>query len=269
MVLSLDEYKAGRDTLLRRLDHDLRADERFAAAWLTGSVGRGEEDAVSDLDLSVVVRPTTSNLLERTASIDGPAPARMSLFQQFGRPAIIHENPHNAPSGGTFSVVVYQDGPYFVDWMLIPQSTAVRPEESRLLFDHVGISLAPPTPVGSEIERAAGLAERVAFFWMMAATTVKYLFRGDDAYFIIMMDQLQRIATDIERLVRGEPPRFTRGSAIDLPISLRERQDAVRVLCDRVDALTPRLETMGIEGFPSARSVIGALLALSDSDQQL
>ena len=38
-----------------RQAEDLEADARVAAAWLTGSIGRGEDDAWSDLDLHIAV----------------------------------------------------------------------------------------------------------------------------------------------------------------------------------------------------------------------
>src|SRR4051812_13184180 len=44
-------YRAERDTLLRRVQQALERDPRVAAAWLFGSLGRGSEDALSDLDL--------------------------------------------------------------------------------------------------------------------------------------------------------------------------------------------------------------------------
>ena len=55
MSHSLEVYKENRDTLLGTITDALTNDERFVAAWLTGSYARGEADAVSDIDLTVVV----------------------------------------------------------------------------------------------------------------------------------------------------------------------------------------------------------------------
>ena len=44
-----------RAELLRRIEQGIRRDCRVRAAWLTGSVARGEDDALSDLDIFVVV----------------------------------------------------------------------------------------------------------------------------------------------------------------------------------------------------------------------
>ena len=46
------EYAQARERLLERIAAGLAADRRFMAAWLSGSYGRGEQDAVSDIDLS-------------------------------------------------------------------------------------------------------------------------------------------------------------------------------------------------------------------------
>src|SRR6266511_2672866 len=51
----LKRRRAERDALLARAQESLEGDPRVVAAWLFGSVGRGTEDALSDLDLFVVI----------------------------------------------------------------------------------------------------------------------------------------------------------------------------------------------------------------------
>ena len=55
-VENLKTRAAERDALLARAVERLQADARVGAAWLFGSLGRGEEDALSDLDLWVSLR---------------------------------------------------------------------------------------------------------------------------------------------------------------------------------------------------------------------
>jgi predicted nucleotidyltransferase len=51
----------GYAALLARVVGQVRSDERVRALWLAGSVGRGDADAGSDLDLVVtVVDPASS-----------------------------------------------------------------------------------------------------------------------------------------------------------------------------------------------------------------
>lgn len=53
---TLSDYARERSTLLDRIVQLLEADHRVAAAWLSGSFGRGEADDWSDLDLHVAIK---------------------------------------------------------------------------------------------------------------------------------------------------------------------------------------------------------------------
>src|SRR5437660_583467 len=48
-------YAQAREALLAHITDTLKRDQRFVAAWLAGSYGRGEQQWSSDLDLHVVV----------------------------------------------------------------------------------------------------------------------------------------------------------------------------------------------------------------------
>lgn len=176
------EYAAARDVLLARIAAGLEDDQRFVAAWLAGSYGRGEQDNYSDLDVFAITRDGCSDALcARSAPTSGGSvPVRLALFSRFGECVNIHENHHNAPEGGTFSAVMYRIPPLVVDWTILPFAIARRPACTRLLFDRAGIPAAAspePTPLSSE-GRQEKIAERTAFFWMMAAVTAKYIQRG-------------------------------------------------------------------------------------------
>ncbi|MFD3164437.1 hypothetical protein [Herpetosiphon sp. NSE202] len=54
------EYQTQRDRLIAQLSTTLAADQRFVAGWLVGSFGRNAADAVSDLDLMVIVAEAAS-----------------------------------------------------------------------------------------------------------------------------------------------------------------------------------------------------------------
>ena len=91
-------------------------DKRFVAGWLTGSLARADADSLSDIDLNLVVSAEySSSLCSRLEPIsDQTSPQRLSLFRQFGSPALIHENNHNAPEGGTFTFVLYKESAIMV-----------------------------------------------------------------------------------------------------------------------------------------------------------
>jgi hypothetical protein len=230
-------YAAARDDLLRRAARVLEADPRFAAAWLYGSFGRGEQDTFSDIDLVIAVYDQNSaELCERDPLVSaGSNPARLALFRKIGDPVNIHENHHNAPQGGSFSAVLYREPAVIVDWTLVPLSSAERIPESRPLFDKVGVPLKAPEPLPSPSTemRAEKIAERAAFFWMMAAVTAKYIARGNARPVQGLLDQVAHVVEDLERLheIRGEP------ISERLYVTQGEQTERLLALCDRVQFL--------------------------------
>jgi hypothetical protein len=132
------DYARRRAALLARLGATLRADERFVAAWLTGSFGRGEEDACSDVDCTAVVAGGHADaLLARPWRSAGRTTAeRLALLRSLGRSAVVlaHDAHGNAPEGGTHTNALYADGTR-LDLTLVPAGRAWRPEETRLLFE--------------------------------------------------------------------------------------------------------------------------------------
>src|SRR5512132_639300 len=137
----MDIFRSRRDNFLSEVVTSLSNDNRFVAAWLTGSMSREEADSLSDLDISLVVSDQfSSSLCTRLEQVSAQtSPERHALFSQFGTPALIHENNNNAPEGGTFTFTLYANSVIMVDWVLIPQSKAKRPDGTKLLFDKAGI----------------------------------------------------------------------------------------------------------------------------------
>jgi hypothetical protein len=240
------QHSAERDRMLAAAVEMLAADERFVAAWLSGSFGRGDDDALSDIDITVVVAgDLVDQLCRRDHQVGaGTTPERLAVLRSVGEPAIIHENHFNAPSGGSFTACVYASGIVF-DWVIIPVANAVRPAETRLLFDTVGIPDQVPGPTLTDLERAQRLAEQVAFFWMMIVPTSKARLRGDSIDFHEMLDMLYRVADGVERLLKDEPPRYLRGSRAPFARTTVEQQDAVKAVCERMDNLAPAIVDAG------------------------
>ena len=262
---SLRTYAAGRDELLARIVQILSADARCVAAWLTGSFGRGEADAVSDLDLSVVIADEYSAALcARSQQVNaGTTPERYELFSKFDRPVLIHENHHNAPPGGTFTAVLYTPAVVMVDWTLIPLAQAQRPPLSRLLFDRVGIPVgSDPTPEGPE-RRAAAIADRTAFFWMMAAITAKYIIRGDGVFVTCWLEELYKMVEEVERLLAGAAWRYRRGSRSVLEPTRADQAKALLQLCRRMANLAPQATVLCGHPMPDGLPAVQTLLNLT------
>src|SRR5262245_12518988 len=122
------QHATARDALIDRLHASLGADPRFVAAWLGGSVGRGDADDWSDVDLYVAVaEEACATLCDRPEGMS-PAlsPARRELAAGFGDLAVEGENSMNAGPDGVAMNVIYGEPPLVVDWYLLPEATARR-----------------------------------------------------------------------------------------------------------------------------------------------
>ncbi len=240
---NLKSYRESRDTLLAKIITDFSKDERFVAAWLTGSLSRNEEDSVSDIDISLVVSDKFSTTLcMKLAQISAQTShERLLLFSQFGSPALIHENNNNAPENGTFTFMLYTESALMVDWILIPESKAIRPHNSKLLFEKISVPTAPP-PEPEDLEQSRkSVAETWAFFWMMAAITIKYIIRGDSVFVTAWIENLYKLVKDIERRINKEAWSYTRGSLSQIQTTSEKQVESIRKLCERMQRLRPQV----------------------------
>jgi predicted nucleotidyltransferase len=252
-----------REPLLRRIAEQLEVDARVAAAWLTGSIGRGEDDAWSDLDLHVAVYDQHL----RAFWVD-----RHALYERIGRAVLIQqEMPSNAQAGGYFQLVVF-DGPLEVDWNVGPLSLSRRALWHVPLLAREDVPLVAPPKLSPE-ERRAQCQERLVFVWAMAPIAVKYIARGDTSRAVSQIGLVRNAFIALWRLVESgsgtvngmnqplEPelkrllPGF--GSTIDPMACLA----ALRQLCDLTIELHPRLAAMGVsipDGMPDQLAQLAA-----------
>lgn len=233
---TLQSYREQRDAFLVKLSETLSADERFIAAWLTGSLSREDADSLSDIDLRLVISDQYSDsLCARLGQVSAQtSPERYALFSQFGKPALIHENNNNAPEGGTFTFVLYAESAVMIDWVLVPQSKAKRPLQARLLFEKVAIPLAPlPDPEDMEQSKKY-VAEQWAFFWMMTAITIKYINRNDGVFAAEWIEHLYGIKHEIERRLDRKPWIYIRGSLSKLQPTHEKQLESLKELCQRM-----------------------------------
>jgi len=266
MSNDLEAYRQSRETLLAALIESLSNDERVVAAWLTGSYGRDEADAVSDIDLTVVIADAYSESLCQRAEMTTawPPAVRLAFFSRFGEPANVHENNHNAPEDGTFTSVLYRPSAHMVDWILVSHARTRRPAASRLLFERTPIPVAPPPSPPDPATLAAQVGERVAFFWMMSAVTAKYLVRRDLSLARCWLDELGLLVRDVERLLNGEAPEYHRGLVRPLPLS-PSSEDLVAALSNLGDEMEEQMAAagrMGIALRAAPREAVAKLLQL-------
>ena len=249
MQSALDLYRQDRDTFVKNLVASLSTDRRFVAGWLTGSLARADADSLSDIDVNLAVSAEySSSLCSRLEPISNQtSPQRLSLFRQFGSPALIHENNDNAPEGGTFTFVLYKESAIMVDWVLVPQSQAQRFSQSKLLFDHIGIPVFSASV--EDIEQSKkDVAERWAFFWMMAAITIKYILRDDGVFAAEWIEHLHALIHDIERQINREPWIYHHGSLSQLQTTRENQIESLQQLYKRMEDLKPKVaEFVGSE----------------------
>lgn len=265
---TLQEYAANRSRMLEQIRRILNEDDRFVAAWLTGSFGRHDADDVSDLDLTVVVKNAfAETLCIRPHQVGAnTTPERYALFSQFGRPQIIHENHHNAPADSSFTFVLYEEMAIAVDWILRPNTNITRPTLSVLLFEKANIAIEPPVSVESLPQRIEFVTEQVAFFWMMVTVTIKYLIRRDEVYFHRFLDMLHGILWEVRRLVAGEPDRWLKGSLVNMAKTRETQIASVRHVCQEMLAVMPEVEKLGGSVPVSPMSTIEILIHLAEKD---
>lgn len=259
-----ETYRQGREALLTTIVAALAADERVVAAWLTGSYARGEADAVSDVDLTVVIAGAYADTLCRRGDMATAQPAaeRLAFVSRFGEPANVHENNHNAPPGGTFTSILYRPSACVVDWTLAPQAQARRPATARLLFERLPIPLAPPPEPPEPALLAAQVAEQVAFFWMMAAVVAKYLVRGDLGFVYCRLADLEQLVSHIEHSLKGQAHKHHRNLSNPRPLE-RTSEDLSATLvglCDRMAEQMTAAERMGMTLRPAPRAELAILL---------
>ncbi|MGH2600074.1 MAG: hypothetical protein ACRDJ9_11905 [Dehalococcoidia bacterium] len=240
-----------RDGLLDRITRTLEVDARVAAVWLSGSFGRGEDDAWSDLDLHVAVQDE---------HLDTFLTERPALYALVGRPVLIQgEMPSDAMIGARFQLVLYA-GPVEVDWNIGPLSQAERPPASRLLFDHAGIPMIRPPSLTPE-ERRARATERLTFFWAMAPIAVKFAGRGEARRIGRQIELMTNAYISLWRLLHQpdgpepylpylnrplEPELDTHLPMLGERIDSLEALSVIRTLCAAAERLHPALATLGV-----------------------
>lgn len=221
----LSERLVERAALIAQATSILSADARVVAAWLAGSLGRGDADAYSDVDLWVVVRDD-----DIVAVRDG----RRQFVEVLGPPVLISEAPQNAPPGGAYLWTLYQGkhGPQHVDWNWLPESGAKVPADAKVLFDKLGLAPAEESrrvpPTGEELTSA--LTQECAFFWGMCGVVAKYIARRK-AYDALNLLNLVAFTSDrIEWLLgRAELPSYNESVWDEVPL-FTEPEDQLGLL---------------------------------------
>jgi predicted nucleotidyltransferase len=169
-----------RDAWLADAARRLGGDERVAAAWLFGSLARGDGDELSDVDLFVAFDDGSADELDRVDVWLG----------ELGELTRWREDPYNAPDRGRyFEAVCPADPiPLVVDSYWQPVSASLLGADTQVLFDRVGVRRAAPglttyalipavrdgSPLAEPDDPATRLRGRVQGFWSDLAIVAKH-----------------------------------------------------------------------------------------------
>ncbi len=257
------------EALLARVVALLHTDERVAAAWLFGSRGRQTDDALSDLDLWVVVKDEACEAI---------VAERQQYVAQLGEPVLLLESPGNAPVGGGYLMALYpgRAGVHQIDWYWQRQTDASRPRKAVLLFDRVGIpqdsrqeQLDEVGNDGSlaEDERAARLTQLSAFFWAMGNIGVKGIVRRKAWDTVGLLELLKGLVDEVKYLVgvsAVQPGREAWRTDTVPPVRQSDQLIMLRETMHGMEALTPQIEAIGGTVQTAAISYIFDFLNLAE-----
>jgi len=227
----LADVVACRESLVDRIVADIRDDRRVRAIWLNGSLRRGGGDALSDVDLTIVV------------GADGPevVAERMAIASRVGALVALLDSPHNAPVDGAQVNALCDVVPLrvYVDWTFWP-TTNERPTDIDALFERDAFSQSDRT--WDEVQRdfPKGLPpenseqQRSHFRYMMLPIVAKFAARGWD----------QRVA-GIFAVIEETPPSSLELSSVVAVLSSVLESVALDESTCALEAVRRYLETIG------------------------
>jgi hypothetical protein len=205
----------------------------MVAAWLGGSLGRGDADDFSDIDLHLAIADAACAQLTEN---------RRGFVSQFGDALLIQEAPQNAPPDGAFLLVLYrgQAAPVEVDWSWRAASAAAIPDNALILFDgSPGLRSSSLWRTPSDDEISLG----TTFFWAMAFIVAKKLARGDTVGAFDLLRAMRRARDRVQDYLAGQPaPPWGAipAPAVPLPPPDRDGQRAELIaLLDQMARLQP------------------------------
>jgi predicted nucleotidyltransferase len=135
-----------RSAFVRLIAPYLENDTRVRAAWLSGSLAKGNHDALSDIDVWIVVDDESLRQLFR------------DFATGLSKPSLVMDNINNEPPQGAYLLVHYPDefGPQHVDWFWQPESLATCPDDALMLFNRADLKIVSWDKWRDEMHQSGG-----------------------------------------------------------------------------------------------------------------
>jgi predicted nucleotidyltransferase len=216
----LQSRRALRERFVERLI-DVSQREGAVEAHLFGSMARGDDDALSDVDFWATFPDARIDIVVRM---------RHALLSEIGELFHTHEALPNRPLGGSYTLTLYRTElrPLQLDFYAAPVSTSRIVPGSRILFGDDSIARgAWLLDVDAVQDRS--LIERVDWFIAMFVVAVKKIARGDGREFRSFL--AQRFAEFVQQY---EP--HSRSLELDHLVSYGEIRAALITLATLADA---------------------------------
>jgi len=240
--LRIAEYASERDQLMRVLGERVVEDPRIAAAWVYGSLGRGDEDELSDIDVRLVVHakdfPTVLD-------------ERYAFVSTVGDVIMLQEAPQNRPPGGAYNMAWYAGahGPHAIDWTWSSSDVTQIPTGVLLLHNRAELAES-----GKEMEFAyqpvpdrdpyVAVREGLHGFWSMLLVVAKNAARSPFAERMSLLQWTIPQLRDAQRFAGEEPgPEF---EEIESHADPAKKMSVMRSLAAEASALTGALAVRGV-----------------------
>jgi len=249
---------AERDALLQSIEAGLRRDERVVGAWLAGSIGRGQADDLSDIDLWLLIRDEDVATIAKdpVVFVHGIVHAILNVGAS-----------SNAPTGGAYLLtwIAGKQGPQQVDWYWPPAKDARRPSRSVLLFERAAVPIedVSETLVGESLKRAIDAS--IGDVLVMTFIAAKHVRRSDPWRTARHLEHVDRCLGNLRWLLETQSvPAFgdpvQRSLPQRLPMSTSEQVGLLRGLSTTFAKLLARSDREG--HFVTARASLQSCLDL-------
>ncbi len=233
----LSIYQSEREGLLDQITKSLQEDSRVSAVWLFGSLGRDDADALSDIDIWVVIADD---------HIQDVVNHRQKFVAQISQPIFFVEASQNAPQDGGYLMAYYDMfiGPHQVDWYWQPQSLAYIPSETHVLFERIGLtrndqSIEFPNrePIKEFVENPLHF---ISYFWAMLLITAKYVPRKPPTEEMRLLPYVLQPFHKTQQIL-GQNPTTNHM----LQTARREKLTVLRRLADEMCVFMPQIAAQG------------------------